>query len=124
MMIDDLMEMPLKDVLDMFCIVYSPECGYYYGVASWDDVSQIYDKYDLEEEYCFEGDCLIPLEYNFECGEDILELQDLECIMDRLGIVIKQACPKCDSSNYHLDYNQMKMVCEECGHTDEPKEKE
>ena len=64
------------------------------------------------------------MEYNFECGEDILELKDLECIMDRLGIVIKQSCPECHSDNYHFDYNKMKMVCGECGYAAEPKEKE
>lgn len=32
--------------------------------------------------------------------------------------------PKCDSENYHFDYNHMAMLCNECGHVEEPKTEE
>jgi len=113
-MIDDLMEMTVKDLLNEFCLVYSPECGYNYGIAKWDDANEIYEEFDLEDEYCFCGDSLIPLDYGFDSGEEVLDLEDLKCIMDKLGIQKKQPCPQCGSAKYHLDYNKMKMVCQEC----------
>ena len=114
--IDDLMKMTVEELLDTYCITYSPECGYYYGVAKWDDVYSIYDKYDLEDEYCFDGDSLIPLDYGFDCGEEVLDFKDLECIMDKLGIIIRQSCPNCNSENYHFDYNKMGILCNDCGY--------
>ena len=68
MLIDDLYEMKVKDLLEEFCLVYSPECDYHYGIARWDDVGEIWEEYDLEEQYCFEGDYLIPMDYGFDEG--------------------------------------------------------
>lgn len=116
MMVDDLYNMTVRELLDTFCVVYSPECGYYYGITRWDDAMEIHEEYDLENEYCFMGDYLIPLEYGFDHGEDILELKDLKCVMEKLGIPKKQSCPICGSDDYHLDYNEMMMVCGECEH--------
>ena len=124
MLVDDLYEMKVKDLLEEFCLVYSPECDYHYGIARWDDVGEIWEEYDLDEQYCFEGDYLIPMDYGFDEGESVLTLKDLKCIMDKLGIVKKQSCPECDSENYHFDYNHMAMLCSECGHIEEPKTEE
>lgn len=38
MLVKELLDMKLCDILDEFCFVYSPECGYLYGVSRWDDV--------------------------------------------------------------------------------------
>lgn len=118
MMIDDLMKMTVEEVLDKFCIAFSPECDYNYGIAQWDDVNAIWEEYDLEDQYCFSGDSLIPLDYGFDCGEEVLTLKDLKCIMDRLGIIKKQSCPSCGSENYHFDYNIMGILCNDCGYKD------
>ena len=83
MKIDELMQMKVADLLEEFCVVYSPECGYNYGIARWDDANEIHEEFDLEDEYCFSGDSLIPLDYGFDCGEDVLELKDLKCIMNK-----------------------------------------
>ena len=99
--IDDLMHMTVEDLLDEFCILYSPECDYNYGIGRWDDASQIYEEFDLEEESCFSGDSLIPLDYGFDGGEEVLNIDDLRCIMSKLGIAKKQSCPSCDSADYH-----------------------
>ena len=120
-MIDDLMDMKLRDVLDEYCITYSPECGYYYGVAKWDDANQMFEEFDLEDQYCFDGDSLIPLCYEIFEGQEVLDLNDLRCVMDKLGIAKKEFCPMCNSDNYHFDYNDMCMVCGECGHKGEAK---
>lgn len=116
MMIDDLMEMKVKDVLDEFCILYSPECDYNYGIGRWDDANKIYEEFDLEEQYCFSGDSLIPIDYGFDNGEKVLTLDDMRCIMDKLGIIKKQSCPICGSEDYHLDYNDLSILCNECGY--------
>lgn len=116
LMIDDLMQMTVGELLNEYCILYSPECDYNYGIGRWDDVNQIYEEFDLEEQYCFSGDSLIPLDYSFDEGEKVLTLDDMRHIMDVLGIVKKQSCPKCGSENYHLDYTDLRMLCSECGY--------
>ncbi len=78
MKIDDLLDKPLREVLEEYCVVFSPECDYYYGITKWEDANSIYEEFDLEEEYCFNGDYLIPLSYGFEEGENILSLKDLK----------------------------------------------
>ena len=119
MKIDDLVDKPLREVLEEYCVVFSPECDYYYGITKWEDANSIYEEFDLEEEYCFNGDYLIPLSYGFEEGENILSLKDLKQIMAKLGVAKKQSCPLCGSDNYHFDYNKMDMLCNECGYEGE-----
>ena len=116
MKVDDLFDMTVRDLLEEYCVVYSPECDYNYGVAHWDDVNQIYEEFDLEEQYCFSGDSLIPLDYGFDDGEDVLDIKKLRCIMYKLGIAKKQSCPSCGTDDYHYDYNEDCMICNECGH--------
>ena len=116
MKVDDLMKMTVEDLLNEFCILYSPECDYNYGIGRWDDVRKIFEEYDLEDQYCFDGDYLIPLDYCFDCGEEVLELEDLHCIMDKLGIIKKQFCPSCGSEDFHFDYNLLKIKCNDCGY--------
>ena len=86
MLIDDLWDVPLRDIMNEYCIVYSPECGYYYGVTTWDEALQMEEEYDLEDEYCFAADYLIPMEYGVEDGEKVLDIKDLRKILDYLGI--------------------------------------
>ncbi len=116
MKIDDLMKMTVEEVLNEYCVAFSPECDYNYGIARWDDANQIYEEFDLEDQYCFSGDSLIPLDYGFDCGEEVLDLDDLRMIMAKLGIAKKQSCPICGSNDYHYSYNEECMVCEECSH--------
>ena len=120
MKIDELMEMKVKDVLDEYCVVYSPECGYHYGISRWEDVQKIFEEFDLEEHYSFNGDFLIPIDYGFDEGEDVLDLKDLKCIMYKLGIVKQESCPLCGTEDYHYDYNKLCMLCNNCGYEGEP----
>lgn len=115
MMIDELFDMKVKDLLEEFCLVYSPECGYNYGITKCEDAEKIYEKFDLEDEYCFDTDPLIPIDYGFDSGEEVLTLETLEEIMDKLGIIKKQSCPKCNSPDCHLDYNDLMVLCNNCG---------
>ena len=104
--------------------MYSPECDYNYGIARWEDANQIWEEFDLYEQYCFEGDYLIPIDYGFDSGEDVLDLKDLRAIMAKIGIAKKELCPICGTDNYHFNYNKMDMVCGECGHEGEAKYEE
>lgn len=117
--VDDLMKMTVEDLLNEYCVLYSPECDYNYGIGRWDDANEIYEEFDLEDQYCFSGDSLIPLDYGFDGGEKVLDLDDMRRIMAMLGIAKKQSCPLCKSSDYHYDYNAECMVCNECGHKGE-----
>ena len=121
MKVDDLWNKTVKEVLEEYCILYSPECDYNYGICRWDDANAMYEEYDLEDQYCFSGDSLIPLDYGFDDGEEILEKEDLKCILSKLGMRLKESCPKCNSNNYHLNYNDMKMLCSDCGYKGKPK---
>lgn len=87
---DELMNMKLVDVLERFCIVYSPECDYYYGITEWDDALQMLIEYKLDDEYCFAADSLIPMDYGVESGEEVLSIDDLRHILDYLGIEKKE----------------------------------
>lgn len=119
-MIDDLMKMTVKQLLEEFCILYSPECDYNYGIGRWDDADKIWEEFDMDDKYCFSGDSLIPLDYDFFEGEETLNIDDLRCLMYKLGIPKRQACPKCKSEKYHYSYTEDCMVCEECGYKGEP----
>lgn len=90
MLVNELLDMKLRDVLDEFCFVYSPECGYLYGVSRWDDVASMWDEYDLEDEYCFEGEDIIawPMEVDFDA--EVLEVERLRNVLDYLGIEKKK----------------------------------
>ena len=64
----------------------------------------------------FFWDSLIPIDYGFDNGEKVLTLDDMRCIMNKLGIIRKQSCPICGSEDYHLDYNDLSILCNECGY--------
>ena len=90
MKFDDLLEMKFRDVLDEFCITFSPECDYFYGISRWDDVNQMWEEFDLEDEYCFEGDSLLLYEMEMTGEDKILEADDLRRILDTIGIERKK----------------------------------
>lgn len=86
MKVSDLYDMKVIDLLEEFCVVYSPECGHHYGITRWDDAREMRELYDLEDEYCFDADSLIPYDYGFDGEEDVLEESDLIRILDALNI--------------------------------------
>lgn len=50
----------------------------------------MWDEFDLEDEYCFEGDHIIawPMEVDFDA--EVLELEGLRNVLDYLGIPKKE----------------------------------
>lgn len=86
MLISDLLEMKLKDILDEYCVVFSPECDYTYGISTWEDAERMYEEYDLEDEYCYSADTLVPCLNEFYLTDEILDEERLDKILDMLGI--------------------------------------
>ena len=85
--IEELMELPLKEVLENYSAVMSLECGYYYGIFKDDDIGKVYSEYNIDEEYpeAFAPEPLINEELT-DCTEVIGDYAKLERIMDNLGI--------------------------------------
>ena len=90
MKVDDLWDKTVKEVLEEYCILYSPECDYNYGICRWDDANDMYEEYDLEEQYCFSGDSLIPLDYGFDDGEEILEKRRFKMYFKQVRYTFKR----------------------------------
>ena len=83
---DDLLDMTLRDVLDEFCFVYSPECGYLYGIARWEDAYKMWDEYDLKEEYCFDSESIMAYPMEVDLQQEVITLEGLRRIMNNLGM--------------------------------------
>ena len=86
MLIEDLLDMTLRDILEEFCFVFSPECGYLYGIARFDDAIAMWDEFDLEEEYCFDTEPIMGWSMEVDFRDEVLEIDKLREILDMLGI--------------------------------------
>lgn len=87
---EDLLDMTLRDVLDEFCFVYSPECGYLYGITRWEDAYKMWDEYDLKEEYCFDSESIMAYPMEVDLQQEVITLEGLRRIMDHLGMEKKE----------------------------------
>lgn len=83
---EDLLDMTLRDVLNEFCFVYSPECGYLYGITRWEDAYKMWDEYDLKEEYCFDSESIMAYPMEVDLQQEVITLEGLRRIMNNLGI--------------------------------------
>lgn len=92
MKINDLLDKTLREVLDEYGAIYNPECGYYYGVASFDDIDELYHEYKIEEQYpeAFEVENLISDEILVAFDEDLVSYERLKKIMRNLDIDKKE----------------------------------
>lgn len=92
MKVKDLLDLPFKEVLENYVLLYSPECGYYYGIVKSSLVDDIVDEYNIEEEYpeSFDVECFIPIETSIECEDELIDYEKLERIMDNLGVSKKE----------------------------------
>lgn len=83
----DLLDMTIRDLLEEYCVLFSPECGYYYGLATIEDAQKVFEDYlkDCSEHPSFSAEPIIPIDMEFEDSK-ILSLDDLEHILeDHLG---------------------------------------
>ena len=53
--------MRLEDILEKYCIVYSPECDFLYGITTQEDAEEISNKYELSETVSFDFDTIVPI---------------------------------------------------------------
>ena len=88
MKINDLMDMTLREVLENFVTVHNLECGYYYGVFRAEDIDEIFQNYNVEEDYpeafCVEN--LIDDEIIVSHDDEVRSYKTLVTIMENLGI--------------------------------------
>lgn len=91
MIIDELLKLNLDEILENYCLLYSPECGYYYGIAECSDVDKLYEEYDIKEySEAFEPDTIIPGYIISEINDKLLTYESLENIMNNLDIKKKK----------------------------------
>lgn len=86
MNVNDLLDMTVREVLDEYCVLFSPECCYTYGVTSWDNANQMYDEYNIEEEY---PESMCPenlISDEVWDTDEIIDMEKINRIMDNLGI--------------------------------------
>ena len=83
---EELLDLPLREVLENYCTVCNLECGYYYGIFRFDDVEQIIEEYNIEEEYseAFQVESILVCEDLI--GWDIKDYENLINIMENLGV--------------------------------------
>lgn len=86
MKIKDLLDMKFGDVLDEFCILFSPECDWFYGIGRFDDAIAMWDEYKLDEELCFDTDYLLQYGMEIDFEDEVLDLDHMRHILDHLGI--------------------------------------
>jgi len=88
MKVEDILDLTLREVLDTYGAIYNPECGYYYGIACFDDIDELYYEYDIDETYpeAFEVENLIRDEVIVAFDEELIDLDKLKRIMHNLDI--------------------------------------
>ena len=88
MVLEDYLDMTLRDILDEYCAIYNLECGYYYGISKFDTIEELFNEYDVENEYpeAFEVDNIVNHEVLDSMCEELLSYDRLVKIMKNLGI--------------------------------------
>ena len=90
MKVTDLLDLTVREVLEEYCVLFSPECCYTYGVTTNELAEKMYQDYNIEDEYP-ESMCPEPL-INHEVWdhEELIDWEKIERIMDNLGISKKE----------------------------------
>ena len=91
MKITELLGLTLREILDRFCILYSAECDYIYGITTHDVIGEMNEKYDLCDEPSIAVDPLINMELLIELEDEdndieVLTMQNIEKIIENLGL--------------------------------------
>lgn len=84
----NLLDLTVRELLDSYGLMYSPECNYVYGVIPYTLADKMYDEYDLEDCMSVAVDSLIDFESEIDFDVQIDE-NNLKNIMDTLGIEYK-----------------------------------
>ena len=86
--VDDLLDLTLRDVFEKYVIIENLECGYYYGIAPVELIKEIYEEYNIEEKYpeAFDVQSIIQDEILADCSKELIDYEKLKRIMNNLGI--------------------------------------
>lgn len=92
MIVEDLLDLTLREILEKYCMLYSLECDYYYGMTTYDDAEKLFDEYGLDDsdsapiQVYIEP--VIPFDfYGLEFNTEIFNYEHLEKIMDYFGVI-------------------------------------
>lgn len=88
MKFEDLLDLTLREVLENYVTVRNLECGYFYGVFKNEDIEQIFQEFNIEEDYpeAFNVENLVDDELIVDYQEPVKDYNSLLRIMDNLGI--------------------------------------
>ena len=91
MKLTEILDLTLREILNEYCILYSAECDYIYGVTTHDVIEEMNDKYDLCDEPSIAVDSLINMEVLGELEDaqndkEILTMENIEAIIENLGL--------------------------------------
>ena len=90
--IKDIYKKTLQEIIDEYCLLFNPECCYYYGVIRQEDADKMWNEYNIETEYpeAIITEPIIPLEILLDDEKPIIKQDKIKIIMDNLGITKKQ----------------------------------
>lgn len=87
MKIEDLYDLTLGELLDEYCILFNEECGYIYGITSFDLAEKMFDEYDIESySEAMVVNNLLADELIINSNEDLIDYDKICRIMKNLGI--------------------------------------
>ena len=85
------MDMTLGDLLDTYGLLYNLECGYYYGICSYDLCDRMFEEYDMDTyKEAVVVDPLIVMEVLIDSDEDLIDWDRITGMMKDLGIPLKE----------------------------------
>lgn len=88
MKLTELLDMTLREVIDKYCVLFSEECCWTYGVTTHDAIGEIAEKYDLCDEPSLTSQ---PILFNLELlcefedednDAEILTTKDIERLIE------------------------------------------
>lgn len=87
MKFEELLDKPLKELLDGYALLYNLECGYYYGICDLDTIDMMFQEYNVEEySDAMYVDSLIPESVLQNIDDETVSYEKIEKIMNNLGI--------------------------------------
>lgn len=88
MKFEDLLPMTFGDVINNYCILYSPECDHVYGIADCDEVDEIFKNYKIDEDTAdqLSVESVIWWGLMIDTEKDMLGDSKIKKILDDLGI--------------------------------------
>lgn len=93
MRLEELLDMPFKEVLENFGVLYSPECDYIYGITTKEATEKLFEKYDLCEQESMDCEPLLRFDVlcEFEENGEVLTFERIEEIIENnLDIPLKK----------------------------------